>query len=221
MNELKGIIFDLDNTLLDRTKTFGQFTTKFLQQYFSHMEETQALYDTIIDLDQDGYKDKKELFAQLIDEFPWKERPTVQDLMAFYESEYVSSAVAMAHAHEVLSSLREKKFKIALITNGRTMIQYGKIDRLSMRDQFDAILVSEEAKVKKPDSLIFRMALERLQLQPEHCIYIGDHPVNDVQAAAAIGMNTIWIKVNQPWNEQVKVKPIHTITRLDELLTIL
>lgn len=220
MKELKGIIFDLDNTLLDRTKTFGQFTTKFLQQYFDHVVETQALYGKIIDFDQDGYRDKTELFAQLIDEFPWKERPTVQDLMSFYEAEYVSSAVAMEHAHEVLSSLRGK-YKTALITNGRTMIQYGKIDQLSMRDHFDAILVSEEAEVKKPDPQIFNMALERLQLSPEQCVYIGDHPVNDVEGAAAIGMNTIWIKVNQPWREHVKVKPLHTITKLDELLTIL
>lgn len=220
MNELKGIIFDLDNTLLDRTKTFGQFATKLLQQYFNHLEETTALYDSIIDLDQDGYKDKKELFAQLIDEFPWKKRPTLQELMEFYEAEYVNSAVLMAHAHEVLSFLRAK-YKTALITNGRTLIQYGKIDHLAIRDHFDTIVVSEEVKVKKPNPLIFNLALERLELSPKQCIYIGDHPVNDVEGAAATGMNTIWIKVNQPWREHIKAKPLHTITQLDELLTLL
>jgi len=220
MNEFKGIIFDLDNTLLDRTKSFGQFTTKLLQQYFNHLEDTIELYNTIIDLDQDGYRDKKELFAQLVDEFPWNERPNVQELMAFYEAEYVNSAVVMEHAREVLSFLRGK-YKTALITNGRTMIQYGKIDHLGIRGEFDTILVSEEVNVKKPNPLIFNMALERLQLPPEQCIYIGDHPVNDVEGAAAIGINTIWIQANQPWRENIKAKPLHTITQLNELLEIL
>lgn len=220
MNELKGIIFDLDNTLLDRTKTFSQFTKKLLQHYDNHLEKAEGLYDTIIDLDQDGYRDKQELFTQLIDEFPWKERPTLQELMEFYEAQYVNSAILMEHANTVLSFLRGK-YKTALVTNGRTIIQYGKIDHLGIRDEFDAILVSEEVKVKKPDPSIFNMALERLQLSPEQCIYIGDHPVNDVEGAAAIGMHTIWIKVNQSWREHIKAKPLHTITQLDELLTIL
>ena len=45
------------------------------------------------------------------------------------------------------------------------------------------------------------MALERLQLSAEECVYIGDHPVNDIEGASKVGMKTIWIKANQPWKE--------------------
>lgn len=56
---------------------------------------------------------------------------------------------------------------------------------------------------------------------PEQCVYVGDHPVNDIEGAAAAGMNTIWIRVNQPWREGLSARPLRTIERLDELLTFI
>jgi putative hydrolase of the HAD superfamily len=55
------------------------------------------------------------------------------------------------------------------------------------------------------------LALRKLELSPEQCIYIGDHPVNDIEGAAKIGMKTIWMKVNQPWKEGLTAKPLHCI----------
>ena len=58
--------------------------------------------------------------------------------------------------------------------------------------------------MKKPDPRIFQLALDHFGLEPEQCLYIGDHPLNDIQGAAKAGMNTIWMKVNQPWPEKVE-----------------
>jgi putative hydrolase of the HAD superfamily len=220
MNHIKAIIFDLDNTILDRTSTFSNFTNSFINIYFNHLESTQEIFDRIIYLDQDGYKDKSELFSELIEELPWKAKPQKTELLDFYRTEYVKSAVLMKRAREVVIHSR-KKYKTGLITNGKTSIQYGKIDQLGIRNDFDLILVSEEAGIKKPDPKIFEMALDKLQLRPEECIYIGDHPVNDIEGAARIGMGTIWIKVNQPWKEEVMARPLYTINQLSELLELL
>lgn len=220
MNNIKAIIFDLDNTVLDRTSTFSQFTNLFLNTYFNHLESTQEVFDRIIFLDQDGYKDKNELFSELIEELPWKAMPQHHELLEFYKTEYVKSAVLMNEAREVITYLR-KKYKTGLITNGKTSIQYGKMDTLGIRDHFDLIIVSEEAGVKKPDPRIFELALDGLHLRPEECIYIGDHPVNDIEGAAKIGMETIWIKVNQPWKDELMARPLYSIEELNELLELL
>jgi len=217
MTTIKAILFDLDNTILDRTRTFGGFARSFIENYFNHIETTEDIYHTLIERDQDGYKDKNELFAEMRDLLPWSRTPSVSELMDFYSSEYVKNAVFMDRAEEVLLHLRNK-YKVGLITNGKTSIQYGKIDRLGIRGELDLILVSEEAGFKKPDPRIFELALHRLRLLPEECIYIGDHPVNDMEGAAKIGMSTIWIKVNQPWREGITSKPLHTIHQLDELI---
>lgn len=219
MNHIKAVIFDLDNTLLDRTRTFGHFTNLFINTYFNHLESTGEVFDTIVNLDQDGYKDKNDLFAELLEQLPWKAKPHHNELIDFYKREYVQSAVLMDQAREVITHIR-KKYKTGLLTNGRTSIQYGKIDQLGIRNEFDLIIVSEEARVKKPDPRIFEMAYKRLDVKPHECIFIGDHPVNDIEGAAKCGMKTIWMKVNQPWTEELTAKPIYTINRLSELLKL-
>ncbi|WP_373231338.1 HAD family hydrolase [Cohnella sp.] len=220
MNNIKAIIFDLDNTILDRTSTFRSFTNSFLRSYFGHLEMTQDIFDRIIHLDQDGYKDKQELFSELLEELPWRVKPLITELLDFYSAEYVRNAVLMEHAREVVQHIR-KKYKTGLITNGKTLIQYGKIDHLGIRNEFDLIIVSEEAGIKKPDPRIFKLALKQLELKPEECIYIGDHPVNDIEGASKIGMETIWMKVNQPWKNGLKAKPLHQIDRLSALLKLI
>ncbi|RED86581.1 HAD family hydrolase [Cohnella phaseoli] len=220
MSSIKAVLFDLDNTILDRTRTFSNFTHAFISNYFRHIEFPQSIYETIIERDQDGYKDKNELFAELIDLLPWQARPRLEELMGFYGAEYVGNAIPMNRAREVVLELK-KRYKTGLITNGKTAIQYGKIDRLGIRDDFDLILVSEEAGIKKPDPRIFELALERLRLQPEECVYVGDHPVNDMEGASQIGIGGIWMKVNQPWREELSARPLHTIRQLEELLTLL
>jgi putative hydrolase of the HAD superfamily len=220
MDNIKAVIFDLDNTILDRTSTFSSFTNVFLATFFNHMESTQEIFDRIIYLDQDGYKDKRQLFAELILELPWKVTPQMTELLDFYTTEYVKSAVLMNKAKEVISYLRNK-YLTGLITNGKTAIQYGKLEQLKMSNDFDFIIVSEEVGIKKPDARIFEMALDKLELTPEQCIYVGDHPVNDIEGAAKIGMETIWIKVNQPWRDGITAKPLYTLNKIGELLQLL
>lgn len=220
MQHIQAVIFDLDNTILDRTSTFKSFAARFIATYFGHLETAEDVLERMIVLDQDGYKDKSELFDQLLDEMPWKAKPQKSELMSFYETEYVKNAVLMNQAKEVLRHARSK-YKTALITNGRTAIQYGKIDKLGIRDDFDCILVSEEAGVKKPDPRIYNKVLDQLGLQPDQCIYIGDHPVNDIQGAADCGMEAIWLKVNQPWREGLTAKPLYVIYQLEELLHLI
>ena len=140
--------------------------------------------------------------------------------MDYYKVNYVKNAILMDQAKEVLAYLRTK-YRTGLITNGRTEIQYGKIDQINLRGDFDIILVSEEAGVKKPDAAIFRMALDALGLPPEQCVYVGDHPVNDVAGAADVGMKTIWLQSNQPWRDELHVKPDHVIRSLHQILEIL
>jgi putative hydrolase of the HAD superfamily len=220
MNHIKAVIFDLDNTLLDRTLTFRSFSSSFLSHYFSHLDVTQHLLDLIIEIDQDGYKDKEELFAQLLELSYWQDKPQLSELMAYYSREYVRSAVLMNGAREVVQYVRTK-YKVGVITNGKTPIQYGKMDQLGIRNDFDLIIVSEEVGIKKPDRRIFEMALDKLELKPEQCIYIGDHPVNDIEGAAKAGMETIWMKVNQPWRNGIKAQPLHQIEELSSLFELI
>lgn len=217
-DRIKAVLFDLDNTLLDRTRTFRAFAEQFIGEYFpaATEEEQRTMLWSIIKKDEDGYKDKGELFHELIQELAWVRKPAHKELMDYYKERYVANAVLMEDAIELLAYCRSK-YKLALITNGRTKIQYGKIDQLSLRDYFDTILVSEEVGIKKPDRRIFEQALESLMITPEEGVYIGDHPKNDMGGADRAGLHTVWVKVNQPWPENLDVKPVKIVTDLKSL----
>lgn len=104
MDQIKAIIFDLDNTILNRTRTFEGFTQSLLKTYFSHLETTDNISQRIIELDQDGYKDKPLLFHELLQELPWSVYPPHDELMEFYGKEYVRSAGSGAAAPKQISN---------------------------------------------------------------------------------------------------------------------
>jgi putative hydrolase of the HAD superfamily len=66
----------------------------------------------------------------------------------------------------LINQLKQRGFKLGIITNGSVHWQHAKIDFAGIRSHFDTIVVSDEVGIKKPDSLIFQMALDRLSVQP-------------------------------------------------------
>ncbi|QHW29930.1 HAD family hydrolase [Paenibacillus rhizovicinus] len=220
MERIKAVLFDLDNTILDRTRMFSGFAGYFFETYFGHIADRGAMFERVIELDRDGYKPRETLFAELLDELPWERKPSHEELAEFYRGAYLRHAVLMEQAREVLAHAGAK-YRTGLITNGRMATQYGKIDLLGIRDAFEIILVSEEAGIKKPDKRIFELAADKLGLQAEECLFIGDHPVNDVEGAARFGMATIWVQANHAWPASNEAKPLHTINRLGELLALI
>lgn len=222
MKTYKAIIFDLDNTLLDRDITFRGFSEKLVDYYFSHHDAhvKETLIEQIRIADQDGYRNKLEMFTEFAEVLPWSEKPDVTELYEFYKKEYVQSAVLMEMALDLLVHCKGS-YKLGLITNGFNEIQYGKIHRLELAPYFDTIIVSEEVNIKKPDPRIFQFALDQLRVNAEEAIYIGDHPINDIQGAGRSGMDTIWMSRNQTWVDTIEVQPIQVVRKLDELLAYL
>lgn len=117
----------------------------------------------------------------------------------------------------MLDELKGKSFSLGMITNGKGQFQLDNIQVLGIESYFDAILISEWEGMKKPDPEIFHRALEKLDLLPEECLFVGDHPVNDVKAAQSVGMKGIWKKDPQ-WTD---VEADYQINELQEVLNFL
>lgn len=104
-----------------------------------------------------------------------------------------------------------------MITNGFTEFKLLNIRSLEIEKYMDIILVSEQEGMKKPQAEIFLRALERLGVEPEESIYIGDHPENDVIGARNVGMHAIW-KKDTFWGQAFADE--HVIEDLQELLDV-
>ena len=218
-----AVLFDLDNTLLDRDRTFRRFCETFVASFFSGLpaDRKRTIIEQIVIADRDGYRNKEDMFAELRDALPWSRKPEIAELMEYYRKHYVHSSTLMDSAVELLDRCRGRGLKLGMITNGSNAIQYGKIDKLGLRRHFDYIVVSEEAGVRKPDRRIFEMALSELNVRAEEAVFVGDHPVNDIQGAADVGMQTVWMIRSQPWDGRLSARPLKRIRHLQELFELL
>ena len=88
----------------------------------------------------------------------------------------------------MLESLKKKGMKIALISN--CFDEEAAVIRKSILfPYFDAVCLSCEVKMRKPEPQIFYKCLEELGLKPSECIYCGDGGSSELEAASALGMN--------------------------------
>lgn len=71
-----------------------------------------------------------------------------------------------------------------------------KLRSIEVHDLFDDIVVSAEVRIAKPDPAIYRLAAERLGLEPEECVFVDDLLPN-VEAARSVGMNGVHFRVDQ------------------------
>ena len=113
-------------------------------------------------------------------------------------------------------------YKVGLITNGEPGLQHKKLEMLGLQNAFDEVIVSGETAYEKPQKEIFLMMAEKLNITPDEMMYIGDHPLNDVDGARNAGCVPVWVKTTGTWIFPEIPKPelqIETVAELPELLS--
>jgi putative hydrolase of the HAD superfamily len=99
---------------------------------------------------------------------------------------------------EILEYLKPR-YRLHIITNGFEEIQAKKMRTSGIAEYFDQVINSEMAGVKKPDPLIFRLALERSGAQAGRSLMVGDNLEADILGARALGIHTLHLNVhNEP-----------------------
>lgn len=188
---IKGVLFDLDGTLLDRDRSLIAFLEhQYHRIHALHDVDKDIFIQRFIELDQKGYVWKDKIYQSLIEEmnldFTWEK------LLEDYIESFQNHCIGFPGLIELLDYLKEKNIKLAIITNGFGRFQMNNIMGLRIHDYFDEILISEIEGVRKPDVEIFTRALTRLGIEPFEAIFVGDHSVNDIEASIKSGMIGIW-----------------------------
>lgn len=98
-------------------------------------------------------------------------------------------AILIPGAEDVVRQLAER-LPVTLLTNGITVIQRARLERVSIRRYFDAVVISQEVGASKPDARIFEIALNGLD--PREALMIGDGIFSDVAGANAAQVDVCW-----------------------------
>ena len=116
-------------------------------------------------------------------------------------------------ALESLEILKER-YTLFALTNGNA-----DIERAGLGHLLDGAISSADVGKSKPSKEMFHAPLEKLGLNPDQTIHVGDNPVDDVQGAQAIGMHTVWVNLNDATLAEGAVKPHEEITHLEDLVS--
>jgi len=83
--------------------------------------------------------------------------------------------------------------RLGLLTNGPSDIQRLKLAATGLADCFDAVVVSGEMGIGKPDPAVFGEVLGRLGAEPGAAVMVGDSWERDIEGAVEVGMSAVWI----------------------------
>ena len=192
---VEGLIFDLDNTLLDRQAVFRRFAGQFYEKYLSATTPVSRddAVAKMVEWDEDGYISREKMFARWIEEWP-EVGLEVGPLEGLYRSGMERQVMPDPEVNGFLAYLNDQQTPWGIVTNGsrnqRHMCRAAGLDELA-----PFIIVSEEAGYAKPDPRIFRDALRATGLtRPEQIMFVGDNPVADVDGAKRFGMKAAWVR---------------------------
>lgn len=96
----------------------------------------------------------------------------------------------------ILQKLKENGKKIYLLSNAQRSFTYHEMEKLDIVKYFDAIYISSDYGVKKPNPQFFQLLLENENLNPKECLFLGNDQTCDIAGAQKIGMDTWYVHTN-------------------------
>lgn len=132
-------------------------------------------------------------------------------------------AVAFPDAHDTLDDLRQRGYRLGLLSNTWWAAEWHDADLAAhgLADLLDEVVYTSDLPHSKPHQMVFLEVANRLGVEPSSCVMIGDRMVDDVSGAIGAGMRAVWKANDRPWPKPDHVIPNATITRLSELPRLL
>jgi len=228
----KDLFFDLDHTLWD----FETNSKECIQELYNRYElaglgilDFDGFYDTdsahnhrLWDRYSKGFIKQEELrwkrvYLSLLD-FKVANEKLSKEISNAYLEILPNKTNLFPYTIEVLDYLKNKDYRMHLITNGFESVQFKKINNSGLSDYFIEVITSEASNSLKPHKDIFEYALKNANASVSESIMIGDNESADIQGGINIGMDTIFVNHIQA---VPTVPATYTITHLKELEAIL
>ena len=225
--KVTDVFFDLDHTLWDFEKNSALTFERILKvhQIEVGLNDFLEIYIPTNLAFWKLYRDEKITKSEL----RYQRLRTVFDALKYRVSDQVINELAIDYIEylssynhlfpntvEILEYLKPK-YKLHIITNGFQEVQEKKLKNANILGYFDQVVDSEMAGVKKPNSLIFQMALHRANTTSDNAIMIGDSLEADILGAKAVGFRALHFNVhNEPKHEICQM--IHDLSEIKTFL---
>lgn len=204
---IKAVLFDFDETLQDRTAAFEKYMDTFIAEFLPDLPEEEKIRrkKDMVETGNGGYVNREEWYQGLIDLWGWKGAPSKTVLANHYDVKFGYHNVIFDGSVPLLKELRCRGIKTGVITNGPSVLQHTKMNESGLLPYCDIVVVSGDLPFAKPQPEIFVYTAEKLKLSVNECVYVGDHPINDIEGALSSGMRAI--RMNWGWFKDKNLRP--------------
>ena len=220
MKNIKAIIFDAYGTLFDVNSAAEKCKDKIgdkWEGFANYWRTTQLEYTWLRSL-MKRHKD----FWQVTEESLDKSMKTYEidssmrnELLDLYKILSTFKEVP-----EVLKSLKEKNYKLAILSNGTPTLLNELVKSNNLENIFDDIFSIEEVGVYKPDSKVYDIPINRYQIKKNEVAFLSANTW-DVSGGGNYGYNSIWVNRNKNTFDNLDYVPKYQIEDLSKLLDII
>ena len=218
----KVILFDLDGTLVDSAPDLAlavNHMLKSLEREPFHADTIRSWVgngaqtlvkrglsgSSVIDEEIDS-----ELFAKALDIF-----------LGFYAQNLCVSTVTYPNVSATLNALKEKGYRLALVTNKPYDFIDPLLEGLGLTDLFELSLGGDSLAKKKPDPMPLLHVCEHLGVDAAECVMVGDSK-NDILAASAADIHSIGVTYGYNYNEHIShYEPDHVVENIGEIVALI
>ncbi len=215
------MLFDLDDTILNRDMAVDKLFLIILEKCYEDVKDSvkDKMLQKFKELDNRGYGvgDKTNVLESFFDDFPPKYRMHRNGIQDFWNHHFPLCFSMDPTILKIVNAIK-MKVKVAIITNGSTQRQKDKIMNTNLNSCFDLIIISEEVGFSKPDKRIFELALNKLNVEPEAALFVGDNIEKDIGGCQNANIKGIWYNPHRVKNG-TEIKPYAEIDSFDRLLS--
>lgn len=194
---IKGVIFDLDNTLLDfmKMKEFAvKAAIKGMIEAGLLVDEKQS-YDEIIAIYGElGWENQKVFDVFIEKQIGRVEHKFLAAGIVAYRRAREANLMVYPNVNKTLMSLAKSGIKLGVVSDAPSREAWMRIYYLNLYHFFDVVITFDDTGERKPSEKPFKMSLEKLRLNPDETIMVGDWPDRDVVGAKKIGMYTAFAR---------------------------
>ena len=220
MKNVKAIIFDAYGTLFDVNSAAEKCKDKIgdkWEGFANYWRTTQLEYTWLRSL-MKRHKDFWQVTEDSLDKslLAFKIDPNMRsELLNLYKI-----LNTFPEVKEVLKNLKEKKYKISILSNGTPDLLDGLVKSNNLEKMFDDIFSIEKVGIYKPDEKVYKMPIDKYKVTKNEIAFLSANTW-DVSGAGNFGFNSIWVNRNENIFDKLDYIPHNEVNNLKEILKIL
>ena len=220
MKNIKAIIFDAYGTLFDVNSAAEKCKDKIgnkWESFTNYWRTTQLEYTWLRSL-MNRHKDFWQVTEDSLDKSmkAYKiDNSMRSELLNLYKTLSIFPEVK-----EVLNNLKEKNYKLAILSNGTPSLLNELVKSNNLNNIFADIFSIEEVKIYKPDSRVYDLPINKYQIQENEVAFLSANTW-DVSGGENYGYNAVWVNRNNNIFDNLDYQPKHQVKQLGELLDLI